>query len=69
MAWIDFGELLRIEHDTLKSDHRDATRATTALHMDADDAEERGDVKNASDLRGVADDIQLSANKRWYRSN
>lgn len=69
MAWIDLGEMLRIEHDTLKSDHRDATRASTALHMDADDADGRGDARNAADLRRVADDIQLSANKRWYRSN
>lgn len=69
MAWINLGELLKIEHDTLKSDHQGATLATTRLHMDADDAEDRGEHRNAADLRAVADEIQVSANKRWYRSN
>lgn len=69
MAHIDLREMVRIEHDTLKAEHREATLATTRMHMQADAAEQQGDRQSASDLRAVAHEVQVSANKRWHRSN
>lgn len=69
MAWLDLGELLKIEHQTLKQEHFEATCATTSLHVQADRDESNGDHEGAADLRRVAREIQVSANKRWFRSN
>lgn len=69
MAYIDLREMVRLEHTTLKAEHAEATLATTRMQMDADDAEQRGDRQSASDLRQVAHEVQVSANKRWHRSN
>lgn len=69
MALIDLGALVRAEHTALKNDHREATLATTKLHMQADECETLGDTEGAGNLRAVASEIQTSANKRWFRSN
>lgn len=69
MAWFDLGEMVKLEHDTLKQEHREATQATTSLHVQADESEAAGDTGAARELRRVAGEIQVSANKRWYRSN
>lgn len=70
MGFLDFGRAVRIEHETQEADHLAVTNATTGLHMQADDAEGRGDIRSASDLRAAADGMQTAANRRHRpRSN
>lgn len=66
MPFIDLGQMLRAEQEQLNAGYYAVTETTTALHMEADEAEASGDQQHANNLRTVAEDAQTTANM-YYR--
>jgi len=65
MTFIDLRAWARAEHEANKAGHLAATQETTRMHMEADDAEQRGEHYTADLTRRAADEQQAQANRRW----
>lgn len=70
MAHIDLRAQVRAQHDADQRGYRAATLATTLMHLDADEAEDRGEHYTADLTRRAADADQAQANRTYRpRSN